>query len=230
MAIHSRVSAYCSCIALLFGFTVAAQEPFQYREFQLGSDLATVEKLTSTTPAAAKVIDERPAIISELQWRPPHHAPSASPQTDPVAVMVFRFYEDQLFTVIVDYDRHRTEGMAAADLIAAVSAIYGPASQLPSSQIGPAISQYGFPATPLAIRRDTEHSVTLLRVAYPEAFRLVVTLTRLDNLARRVSIGAAQLDAEDAPRREIAKQKKEAADSLAAQERARTENKASFKP
>jgi hypothetical protein len=230
MVIHTRVSAYCTCLVLLFAFTIAAQEPFRYREFQLGSDLATILKLTGANPQAAKVIHARPAVIKELEWRPRYSPRGEAPQTDPVDVMVFRFYEDQLSTVIVDYDRRRTEGMNAADLIAAITAIYGPTSTLASRPIGPPTSQYGFPDTPLAVWGDAEYSVTLLRVAYPAAFRLVVTQTGLENLARRASVMATKLDADEAPQREIARQKKEVDDSLAAQEKAKTENMAVFKP
>jgi hypothetical protein len=230
MGINNRVLALCTCIVLLFAFTIAAQEPFRYREFQLGSDLATIGKLTAMAPTAAKVIHARPAVIKELEWRPRYAARGEAPLTDPVDLMVFRFYEDQLSTIIVDYDRRRTQGMTAADMIAAMTEIYGPTSRLASRPIGAPTREYGFPDAPIAIWGDTEYSVTLLRVAYPEAFRLVVALTRLDTLARRDSATAVQLDAAEAPQREIARQKKEAADSLAAQEKAKTENKALFRP
>ena len=230
MVNDTRVSACCTCLVLLFAFTIAAQEPFRYREFQLGSDLATIVKLTGANPQAAKVIHARPAVIKELEWRPRYYPRGESPQTDPVDVMVFRFYEDQLFTVTVDYDRRRTEGMTAEDLIAAITAIYGPPSRLSAQPIGPPTSKYGFPDTPLAIWGDAEYSVTLLRVAYPQAFRLIVTLPRLDNLARSASVIAMKLDADEAPQREIERQKKEAEDSLAAQEKAKAENKAVFRP
>lgn len=57
-----------------------------------------------------------------------------------------------------------------------------------------------------------------------------MTSTRLDTLARRATATAVQLDAAEAPQREIARQKKETDDSVAAQEKAKTENKALFKP
>ena len=38
------------------------------------------------------------------------------------------------------------------------------------------------------------------------------------------------MDAAEAPQRELARQKKEAEDSVAAQEKAKTENKAGFRP
>jgi hypothetical protein len=229
MSVYNRLSAFFTCLILLPVWTVSAQEPFRYREFQLGSDLATIGKLAGTSPLAAKIVHERPSVIKELEWRPRYFTGNSS-QTDPVDVIVFRFYEDQLFSVVVDYDRRRTEGMAAADLISAISAIYGPTTRLLSRPIGPQSSQYSFPETTLAIWGDEENTVTLLHIPYPETFRLVVTLRRLDDLARRASSTAVQLDADEAPEREIARQKKKVDDSNAAQEKAKTENKALFTP
>ncbi len=230
MVINTRVLMYCTCLVLLSSSTIAAQELFRYREFQLESDFATVGKLTGNPAAVAKVIHTRPAVIEELEWRPRYSSRGEAPLTDPVDLMVFRFYENQLFAVVVDYDRRRTQGMNSADMIAAITATYGPTSQLASRPIGAKTGEYGFPDTPLATWGDTEYSITLLRVAYPEAFRLVVTSTRLDTLARRASATAIQLDAAEAPQREIARQKKEAEDLVAAQEKAKSENKALFKP
>ena len=115
-------------------------------------------------------------------------------------------------------------------MIAAITATYGPTSRLASRPIGVQTSDNGFPDTPLGIWGDTEQSVTLLRVPYPEAFRLVVTLTRLDSLARQASTTAVRLDAAEAPQREIARQKKETEEAIAVQEKAKTENKALFRP
>jgi hypothetical protein len=39
--------------------------------------------------------------------------------------MVFDFYDDRLFRVTVDYDRKHTEGLIDADMIEALSAVYG---------------------------------------------------------------------------------------------------------
>ena len=151
----------------------------------LGSDLVSVAKLAGAAPTSAKVIHVRPALVQELEWRPRYYSGGASPlTTDPVDVMHFKFYDNQLFMVVADYDRRRTEGMAAADMIAAISETYGAVSQVPSRRLGTPTVQYGFPDTPLAVWGTAEYSVTLLRVAYPESFRLVVALTRLENLAR----------------------------------------------
>jgi hypothetical protein len=230
MLMNIRSAASGIALVLLSAHSIWAQDTFRYREFQLGSDLASIAKITSTPATAAKSIHVRPVAMKDLEWRPRNYSGSATPQVDPVDVMLFRFYDDQLFKVIVDYDRRRTEGMSAADMIEAISTTYGPVSQVPSRQIGTPTVQYGFPDTPLAVWGTADYSVTLLRVAYPAAFRLVVALTRLDDLARTASVAAVRLDAAEAPQRELDRQKKEAAASAVAQERAKTENKAQFKP
>ena len=217
-------------VIVLCAQALVAQEAFRYREFQLGSDLASVAKLTGSASSGARIIHSRPAVMQDLEWRPRYYSGGASPLTDPVDLMLFRFYDDKLFMVVVDYDRRRTEGMSPADMIAAVSATYGPVSQVPSRRLGTPTVQYGFPDTPLAGWGNDEYSVTLLRVAYPESFRLVVALTRLESLARTASAAAVRLDNDEAPQRELDRQKQEASDSAAAQEKAKAENKAQFRP
>ena len=101
-----------------------------YREFQLGSDVASIAKLIGIAPSDVKLIHQRPAVMQDVEWRPRYFSRGASAQTDPVELIVFRFYDDQLFRVVVDYDRDRTEGMTEADMIEAITAEYGPASRL----------------------------------------------------------------------------------------------------
>lgn len=230
MALKIRSLALPICLTVLCAQTMAAQEPVRYRDFVMGSNLAAVAKLAGAVPTGAKVIHTRPAMMQDLEWRPRYYSGGIAPVTDPVDVMLFKFYDDQLFMVVADYDRRRTEGMSAADMIAAISTTYGAVSQVPSRRLGTPTVQYGFPDTPLAVWGTTEYSVTLLQVAYPSSFRLVVAHTRLENLARAATAAAVRLDIDEAPQRELARQKKEAADSAAAQEKAKAENKAQFRP
>ncbi|HUP38847.1 MAG TPA: hypothetical protein VM115_01910 [Vicinamibacterales bacterium] len=210
---------------------VAAQDVVRYRDFVMGADVATVSKVAGIAPSGAKVVHSRPAVIQELEWRPRYYSGGAAPLTDPVDLMSFKFYDDQLFMVIADYDRRRTEGMSTEDMIAAISQTYGqPVSQLGSRPFGTPTVQYGFPDTPLAAWGTDAYSVTLLRVAYPAAFRLVVAHTRLDALARTAIAAAVRQDTAEAPQRELDRQKKEAADAAVAQEKAKSENKAQFRP
>ena len=78
---------------LLYG-----QSASHYREFQLGGDLASVSALSGVAVSEAKIIHERPAVMQDLQWRPPYAPTSATvPSPDPVQQIVFSFYNDQLF-------------------------------------------------------------------------------------------------------------------------------------
>ena len=74
------------------------------------------------------------------------------------------------------------------------------------------------------------YSLTVFRFTSPVWFRLVVSLTRLEDLARAASATAVRMDKEEAPQRELDRQKKETTDAAAAKEKAKTENKAQFTP
>jgi hypothetical protein len=223
--------AFCTCTLILSAQLLDAQDRLRYREFQLGSDVASIAKLIGTASSDVKLIHQRPAVMQNLEWRPRYFSRDVSAQqTDPVELIVFRFYDDQLFRVIVDYARDKTEGMTEADMIEAIAAIYGPASRVVPTAARIATLDYGGVDEPVAIWADNESSITLLRVAYPVSFRLVVAFRRLDNLARTAGAEAVRLDAKEAPQREIARQKKESDEALAALEKAKTENKAVFRP
>src|SRR2546425_1098165 len=93
-----------------------------YREFQLGGDVASVAALTGVSASEAKTVHQRPAILQDLQWRRPYAVSSAAAvPSDPVQQIVFSFYNDQLFRLVIDYDRDRTEGMTDADMIEAIA-------------------------------------------------------------------------------------------------------------
>jgi hypothetical protein len=202
-----------------------------YREFQLGADLASVSALAGVAVSAAKVIHERPAVMQDLEWRPPQSLlGTTAPPPDPVQQIVFSFYKDQLFRLVIDYYQNRTEGMTDADMIEAISSTYGSISKaslrtrVPSSQVaqesGTSVARWG----------DADYSVVLYRSSYASGFRMIVTSLRLEGLARTAEARALRLDELDAPKREIARQKKEADDTRAAQEKARLANKAAFRP
>ncbi len=214
------------CTPLLNG-----QSGPHYRGFQLGGDLASVSALAGVAVSQAKIIHERPAVMQDLQWRPPY-APTGptAPSPDPVQQIVFSFYNDQLFRLVIDYDHNRTEGMTDADMIEAISSTYGSISKAPlrtrvaSSQVaqesGTFVARWG----------DADYSVVLYRSPYASGFRMIVTSLRLEGLAQTAEARALRLDELDAPKREIARQKKEADDTRAAQEKARLANKAGFRP
>ena len=230
MVIKSRTVALGVSALVLSAQALLAQNPARYRDFPLGSSLESVARLASVAVSEAKPIHERPAVIKELDWRPRYFSLASSRQTDPVDQIVFRFIDDQLYQVVADYDPRRTEGMTEADMIEGITAAYGPVSMpLPRASRATDLL-YGAPDTPVATWGGADYSVTLLRVAYPKAFRLVVASTALDKLARAASAEAVRLDAREAPQLEIARLKKEADEAAAAHAKAKIENKAIFRP
>ena len=82
----------------------------------------------------ARIIPPEPAGLQELAWRP-HYFRGAPRQSDAVARVTFGFYNDQLFRIVIDYDRLRTEGMTEADMVEAISETYGP--PIPTSRVNP---------------------------------------------------------------------------------------------
>jgi hypothetical protein len=224
----SRVTL-CACLVILSTPLLQAQDRMRYREFQLGGDVASVAKLIGTASPDIKLVHQRPAVMQDLEWRP-RYSRSADAQTDPVDLILLRFVDDQLFRVVVDYGRARTAGMTEADMIEAIAETYGPTSNVlaPSSRVR--TLEYGAADAPVAIWADSESSITLFRVAYPVSFRLVLAHTRLDTLARTATAEAVRLDKSEAPQREIARRKQESDEALAALSKAKTENKAVFRP
>ena len=171
-------------------------------------------------------------MIQELQWtRPYSFSGTTAIQTDPVKQIVFSFYNDQLSKMVIDYERERTEGMTDADLIDAISTDYGPRLKAGVRNTQGIASQFESEwGTSLARWGDADYSVVLYRSPYTSAIRIIVTSPRLDALARTADAQAVRLDEREAPSREIARQKKEADDRRASQEKARLANKAACRP
>jgi hypothetical protein len=211
-----------------------ARDGSHYRNFCLGSSLRSVAALGGVLPSDARTIHERPALMQDLEWRPaflPEGA-TTTPQSDPVQKVVFSFYNDQLFRMVVDYDPLRTDGMTDGDVIAAIAAVYGPTSKPlpPEGGIGFSRLEQEFGTSLARWAVTDDYSLFLCRSPYASGFRLVVTSDRLDPLARTAAAQAAALDAREAPQRELARQKQAAEDERAAQRRTRLANKAAFKP
>jgi hypothetical protein len=227
-----RTLAICAVGVVLSAHGLDAQSRSQYRNFELKSDLASVSSITGIASSEAKTIHQRPAMLQDLEWRPSRWIPgTASPSTDPVELILFSFYNDQLFRVVVDYGHERTEGMTNADMIAAISREYGtPVKQAPGAVRAPSRVEIES-GSPLARWGDTGHGVVLYRSSsYRESFRLILTEPVLDDLARKATVQSVRLDEQEAPSREIARQKKERDEGRAAAEKARLANKGGFRP
>jgi hypothetical protein len=207
---------------------LTAQDFDRYRQFELGSGVAAVSTVTGSAPSDLRIVHQRPALIQELIWRPKYALRQpAVPDMQSVEQIVFTFHEDRLFRVAIDYDQAQTRGLVDADMVEAVSAIYGP-SLLPSA-----------PRTPPTVAADTlvaqwgtgDDSVKLYRSAsFGTRFRLILATEPVSGAASRDAARALVLDAREAPEREAARQKKAAEDRSAADEKARSTNRATFRP
>jgi len=228
-----RIVALFTVTGALFAVNAQSQDRTRYRDYRLGSTLASVAALTKVSASEAKTLHQRPTLIQELDWRQPYvMSGSTMSQSDPVQRIVFSFCGDQLFRLVISYDRHRTDGLTDGDMIEAISQMYGVAllqasstsvSGLPTSlaaEFGAPIAQWG----------DADYAVALYRSSFVSEFRVVVTSPQLDALAQTATAEAIRLDQHDAPQREADRKQQEAEDTRTAKEKARLANKATFKP
>ena len=229
----ARIIGMCVLAIACSARRLEAQDLSHYRDFALGSSVVSVSTAAGVAPTTATTTHERPALLQALEYRPSYWvAGSNAASTDPVAQIAFAFCDDQLFRIVVDYSRERTEGMTPADMIEAISAVYGPAPAVAARARGGAPSQLETESgTPIAQWGDSQHTVVLYRASsYGGTFRLLLTDLRLADLARKADMQAVRLDDREAPQREIARQQKERDDEQAAAAKTRGVNKDGFKP
>ena len=214
-----------------------AQDLSQYREFKFGMSLPAVAKQAHLKPTEATVLHQRPGVIQELVWEALSFT-HASSQSESVKNIRFSFYNGELSRMVVNYDRERTEGMTAEDLIEAISAKYGTPSK-PAAEItifsthtysdnDKTYSNYNEKV--IARWEDEQYSFDLFQSSTLSTFGLVAYSKRLDALAQASSVEAIRLDQQEAPQREIERQKKKGDENRAQQEKARKANKRPFRP
>ncbi len=229
----SRGRALGAGVVVLMVGTAAVdgQVAAHYRDFQLGGTVASVSALTGVPASEVKTIHTRPASLQNLEWRRPYTG-GGQTAVDTVQQIAFSFYNDQLFRLVIDYDRDLTEGMTDRDMIDAISTMYGATVKAP-----PAAASRGAystideeSGTRVAGWGDAEYAAVLSRSSYGSGFKLIVTSIRLSALARSAESQAIRLDERDAPQRERARQQQEADKLRDATAKARLANKAAFRP
>ncbi len=193
-------------------------------------NLLAVAKQIDARPSEVKVIHQRPAVIQELEWRP-RHALASSREAGSVNEVLFTFYNGELFRMVVSYDQQRTEGLTDQDMIEAISATYGVATQ-PAAKIILFSSSYIYNDSEKVMARweDSQSSLNLFRSSSQPSFGMLVLSKPVDALAQEAIRKAIQLDEQEAPQRDIERRKKEGEETRAAQEKARPANKADFRP
>lgn len=226
--IHARSLAISIFCALLSAHLIHAQDLSTYRGFQLGMNLPAVAKQAGMATSEVKVVHARPALIQELNWQLPFSL-SSSPPADPVWNTRFSFYDGELFRVVVNYDRYKTQGLTTEDMVEAISATYGTAAK-PAGETTSLSLVYNDTQVVIARWEDSQYSIDLVRSSYQPVFGMIASSKRLDALARAASVEATRLDKQEAPQRESERQKKQDGEYHASQEKARLLNKPQFRP
>lgn len=213
-------------VALLAAVAVpaapVAPDVSSYRGFQLGASLTAVAKRMGVSPAEARALHRRPALMQELTWRP---KPLESGQE-----VLFRFYAGVLYRIEVHYDQFETEGLNDQDMIASLATLYGPAELI----VAPA--KVGFdgsgeePPIRFAVWQDVQYRFELVHPSRPSEVWLVGVLKRLEASVRTAELEAQRLDELEAPQRAAARVVREAATANAKLEQTRLANKAKFRP
>jgi hypothetical protein len=224
--INPRILNIPIVFTLLSSPLLFAGDLSHYRNFQFGMNLSHVANLVDLEPSQATLIHQRPARIQELAWHPFIYR--TSDDADPVNEGVFSFYNDQLFRMVINYDRYKVEGMTVADMIQSISAVYGVA-ETPNVEI-PFHSDYAESAPVLARWENPEYSCNLIRTGNQYSFVLVLVSKRLDALAQPAIAEAGRLDAQEAPQKAIDLQKQHDETVRLAMEQTRATNKPKFRP
>ena len=216
-------------MAIVVGVSpLCAQDLSRYRAYALESSVASVVTLSGVRQADTRTSHERPAKIQEIEWRAPYSR-SGSELADPVHDVQFSFYDDQLYQVVVNYDRDRMEGLTDTDVIESLTAAYG--VPLPLTPPGNVVKT-DVPADVTVVARweDAVSLLTLSRGTYARQFQLVLTSKSLNGRALAAIKEARRLDTQEAPQRALDLRQKELVDAQAAGQKARVVNKPAFRP
>jgi hypothetical protein len=221
------ISIYLALFLIPWGY---AQDLSRYRSFHLGMNLVAAAKHMNIKASEARSISQRPVLIQELEWQS-RNPFSSSSQTDPAREILLDFYDGELFRILVRYDQDRTEGLTDEDLIESISAKYGTPTK-PSGTISIFSPSHLYSQDEKLIARweDSQYSFNLFRSSYQSVPGMLIFSKRLELLAQAAMVEASRLDEQEAPQREMDRQKKKDEDKRIAGQKIRPANKASFRP
>ena len=224
-----RVAIATLVLATSATITVA-QGRSHYRTYAMGDSLQAISHQigqpvmdVTATPAVA-------GAVQELRWHARYVRHGGAPAGDPVDRLVFSFYEHRLFRIVIDYAPDRTEGMTEADMVAAVSALYGS----PRRRTLGTTEEPQAPARPvetvIAQWISGDQSVVLLALQGRTAFRVIVVSSGLQTLARASGAREAPTDRPDWPSIEAARARASLIGGEPSWQTTRRQNVAAFVP
>jgi hypothetical protein len=160
-----------------------AQDRLQYRTYTLGDDLASVTLQAGLSVPAATDGPAAHDAVQELRWQARHARRGAAPTGDPVERLIFSFYEQRLFRIVIDYAGDRTAGMTEGDMVTAVSRLFGtPTRRIASPTV--VGSAPGQPAAGIVAEWVFgDQSVALIALQDGTTFRMIVSSARDEALA-----------------------------------------------
>jgi hypothetical protein len=186
-----------SLIAALSPAGALAQPRLHYRGYALGDDLASVAHRAGVSPATAVADPASPGAVQEVRWQARYGRRGGAPAADAVGRLIFSFYEQRLFRIVVDYAGDRTAGMTEGDMVAAMSKLFGaPTRRLASPTV--VGSAPGRPAAGVVaewIRGD--QSVALIALQDGTMFRMIVSSALSEELARAAGADKVPADLPD---------------------------------
>jgi hypothetical protein len=198
-------------LALLAVPALGARDLSKYRSFSLGSSLAVVSKEAGVTPDQVRTSHQSPALIQQVSLWPIASSDTPADSQD-LQQMQLSFCNGGLYSITVIYRNAATAGLTSEDMIRAISADYGVATQPAAARKPPAPFSFDSEDAQLASWQDSQYSVVLSRSPLSQSFQLVVLSKPLQAQADAAIAAAVAQDREDAPQRETARVKKEADD------------------
>jgi hypothetical protein len=220
-----RNSIFCLGLVLLASPVIRAQDFSKYRDFSLGTSVASVLKRTEKAQKDVRVIHARPTLVQDLTWWPPA-VPGVSYHADSVEQMLFSFCNGELYKITVIYDTSSTQGLTSADMVKSISAKYGPATVLDPAPDPALIEGFSNSDKTLASWEDSQYFFKLIRSPFTNRFGLILFSKKVNAEAELAIKDAVTLEKQEKPQREADLKKKEA-DDLEAE---RLKNQKVFRP
>ena len=212
-------------LVLLATPVISGQDLSRYRKFVLGASLAAISKQVGKDEGQATLISQSPALIQQMTyWQV--DTPDDSSRMVPISHITLDFYNGALYRIVVVYDDKAVEGLTEEDMVKAISARYGNGVRLYPEIDFPSHDVYSSPGKVIAQWEDSQNSVTFFHSTGLESFGLAVFSKRVNAQAEAAIVESAKLAKEQAPQKEIDRQKKEVDDL----DLAREKNMKSFRP
>jgi hypothetical protein len=220
-----RLLAPALTALLLAAPILRAQDFSKYRDFSLGTNLATVLKRTEKRLADVNTTHGAPTLFQELTWWPPS-LPGPSSHSDSVEQVFFYFFNGEMYKIAVSHDQSATEGLTADDVVKSISVKYGPPTSVVTEAASKLSVGYDTQQSIVAAWEDSLYSFNLVRTNFTDRFGLVIYSKRLNADAALALVEVVKKEKQDAPAREAERQKKQ----IDALQLTRQQNQKSFRP